>query len=109
MAQGHLCDCQNINIGGGLGPHKAGWGYTRTKKQQMDSSSMGRMVTVLESRMSSSVEKAMIERSMMEDMLLTVQQILTEYCGQYRPGLRRVTQLLDSMHTVWGDLMIKNV
>ena len=55
---------------------------------------MGRIVTVLESRMSSSVEKAMIERSMMEDMLLTVQQILTEYCSPY---------------TVRGDFMIKHV
>ena len=59
--------------------------------------------------MSFTVEKAMLERSMMEKMMLTSQQKLTEYCDQCRPGIRRVQQLLDSLHTEWGNLMIRHV
>ena len=47
----------------------------------------------------------MLDRAMMEDKMVTAHKNLSGYCEQAIPWIRRVQRLLNSLLTVWKELM----
>ena len=51
------------------------------------------------------VTKALNDRALREAYLGTTQKELVGYCSVDTPNIRRVNKLLNSLNTVWRDLM----